>query len=446
MKQIIKNYNFNASAHKVTFSDFSSISLDRVLLVTNVSTNSIIYQFNDASLGGSVSGNELTLTKDTSAMSDSHRLQIIYDCASGDPVYDASSGSSTVQGNVAAGTVDSGNPVKIGGKYNSNQFTMSDGQRGDIQLNSHGAVKVTGDCTEITGLSAGALNADLLPSTDVSSFKSFGVQVSGTFSGTLTLQASNDNTNWVSTRYFPASTSNGTAANVIQGTDVGFGTLGFRYFRIRMTAYASGTANGVVELFTSPMTFQSTGVNGTVGSNSNVGSAVPAAAFYLGVKGASGNLVGLQDATQLTDTATAAGSLGVVNQIYNGASFDRLRTPNIFRTATATTSGNTTLWTPTAGKKFRLMRYKVIVTNDAAQSAAGNISIDLRDASTSMNQTFDVFIPATAATTMGGGWQSGWIDLGNGILSAAADNVLNINLNAALTSGKVRVLVAGTQE
>lgn len=45
-------------------------------------------------------------------------------------------------GNVASGATDSGNPVKIGGKYNSTLPTLTDGQRGDAQLDVNGRVKV----------------------------------------------------------------------------------------------------------------------------------------------------------------------------------------------------------------------------------------------------------------------------------------------------------------
>lgn len=56
-----------------------------------------------------------------------------------------SSGSSTqVQGTVAAGATDSGNPVKIGGVYNATLPTLTDGQRGDLQLNNKGGIIIGG--------------------------------------------------------------------------------------------------------------------------------------------------------------------------------------------------------------------------------------------------------------------------------------------------------------
>lgn len=45
-------------------------------------------------------------------------------------------------GNVASGASDSGNPVKVGGKYNSSAPTLTDGQRGDLQLDVNGNLKV----------------------------------------------------------------------------------------------------------------------------------------------------------------------------------------------------------------------------------------------------------------------------------------------------------------
>lgn len=87
-KQIVSNYTFNKTSKTVTFTDFGTIRLDRLLLITNVTANTIIYQFNSAALGGSVAGNILTLTYDTSAMNNADKLQIIYDTSSSDPSYD----------------------------------------------------------------------------------------------------------------------------------------------------------------------------------------------------------------------------------------------------------------------------------------------------------------------------------------------------------------------
>jgi hypothetical protein len=59
-------------------------------------------------------------------------------------IIDALASPVPILGNVASGTTDSGNPVKIGGVYSSTLPTLSAGQRGDIQLSSHGAQIVSG--------------------------------------------------------------------------------------------------------------------------------------------------------------------------------------------------------------------------------------------------------------------------------------------------------------
>lgn len=45
-------------------------------------------------------------------------------------------------GAIASGSADSGNPVKIGGRYNSTQPTFTDGQRADLQIGSRGSLRV----------------------------------------------------------------------------------------------------------------------------------------------------------------------------------------------------------------------------------------------------------------------------------------------------------------
>lgn len=67
----------------------------------------------------------------------------------------------TAAGDVASGSADSGNPVKVGGKYNSTNPSLSDGQRGDLQLGSRGSLRVElfGPSTGVA-LGAVADNAD----------------------------------------------------------------------------------------------------------------------------------------------------------------------------------------------------------------------------------------------------------------------------------------------
>ena len=79
MKVKVNNYTFDKTAKTVTFTDYVTIRLDSILLVTNVTDNIIIYNFANAALGGNVSANVLTLDYDTSAMDNSDKLQIFYE-------------------------------------------------------------------------------------------------------------------------------------------------------------------------------------------------------------------------------------------------------------------------------------------------------------------------------------------------------------------------------
>lgn len=76
---IVSNYIFNSAAKTVTLSDYASISLAGIKLITNVTTGTIIYQFNDGTKNGSVSGNTLTLDFDTTLMSNTDALMVIYE-------------------------------------------------------------------------------------------------------------------------------------------------------------------------------------------------------------------------------------------------------------------------------------------------------------------------------------------------------------------------------
>lgn len=70
-------------------------------------------------------------------------------------------------GGVASGAADSGNPVKVGGVYNTTQPTLTNGQRGDVQLDVRGN----------TNTNAGTLQAGEDQTNNV-------MRVEGQFSGT----------------------------------------------------------------------------------------------------------------------------------------------------------------------------------------------------------------------------------------------------------------------
>lgn len=184
----------------------------------------------------------------------------------------------------------------------------------------------------LTG-SAAALNGDVIASTDVSGYQTITVQLSGTWSGSVRAQFSNDNSTFTDAVYVdPTSPSTGALINMTTNGLRAFQVMG-RYFRLRATSYSSGTITGTVLCspnvtaallqttgtvsFTSAQSVRlndsaGTAVNAAYGSATNalrtaaqIGNTTGAADFNSGVIGAQTLRVGLAS-DQLNTLATAA--------------------------------------------------------------------------------------------------------------------------------------------
>ena len=79
MKRTISNYVFNATAKTVTFTDFTTIRLESILLITNTTRNTIIYQLTSTGMGGTVAATVLTLASSTTGQADADKLNIIFE-------------------------------------------------------------------------------------------------------------------------------------------------------------------------------------------------------------------------------------------------------------------------------------------------------------------------------------------------------------------------------
>lgn len=79
MKILFENYSFNAASQQITFNTTDVIGLEDLLVITNVTDNVIIYNFADPTKGGTISNNVLTLTYNTTGMSNTDNLQIFLD-------------------------------------------------------------------------------------------------------------------------------------------------------------------------------------------------------------------------------------------------------------------------------------------------------------------------------------------------------------------------------
>jgi len=82
MKILVKNYTFSPNTENlgtITFTGYTSLTLNQLLLITNTTKNTIIYNFADPTAGGRISGNVLSLSADTSTMVSGDSLQIFID-------------------------------------------------------------------------------------------------------------------------------------------------------------------------------------------------------------------------------------------------------------------------------------------------------------------------------------------------------------------------------
>jgi hypothetical protein len=114
--------------------------------------------------------------------------------------------------------------------------------------------------------------------------------------------------------------------------------------------------------------------------------------------------------------------------VFNGASWDRARGPVVFRdvAGTITAGVGSTIWTPASGKKIRLMGW-MLSLSVAGAVLFGDNSIT----------------PFLRTPDMAAGVGLAAPPLGNGLLLAAANNVLKIDVTA---TGVVRGFVFGCEE
>lgn len=287
-KKLLTSYTFTPGAANVgTVVVSGTYALEQFLLITNVTDGVTIFQFNKPSKGGAVStggGNTtLTLEADTSGMSAGDRLQVFVDdgqnpqftltnasveisndAGNAVPVSAASlplpSGAATAanQGtaNASLASIDGKAPALVSGRVPVDGSGVTQPVSGSVTVSgtvaiSNSSVEIANDAgnpiptgpaaqLNVTG-SASANNTDLI-SVACDAYRSVNFQINGTWSGTISYQVSNDNTNWGALGCFQASTNaagSSTTANLIA-----YGSLtGYQFFRIRFTSYTSGTAS-----------------------------------------------------------------------------------------------------------------------------------------------------------------------------------------------------------
>jgi hypothetical protein len=99
---------------------------------------------------------------------------------------------------------------------------------------------VASSALNVTGTGA-ALNATPIAPTDVTSFKTGYVQITGTFVATATLEGSNDASTWVTVVGQTVSSPTVAPITTINAVGIYYVPIFFKNFRLRISAYTSGT-------------------------------------------------------------------------------------------------------------------------------------------------------------------------------------------------------------
>lgn len=234
------------------------------------------------------------------------------------------------------------------------------------------------------------------------------------------------------------------------------------------------SANSATALFTD----YNYSMNATIGSSVAVAglalSFIPSVAQVSGYVGVLANRPSLGDgesnqpwmsATQGSQTsinATPVLANVAYSFLYNGSTWDRQRVPSLFGSGSITgASSPAPILKLQSTVGLRLMRYKIALTSNLAVTNAGVFPIYLvygtpASSTVAFSPQYasgqniggivsplpmhQVYIPSTAGALVGPGWDSGWIDLGNGILSnasLASTEALQVCINGPLGSTTV---------
>lgn len=137
-------------------------------------------------------------------------------------------------------------------------------------------------------------------------------------------------------------------------------------------------------------------------------------------------------------------------ELYNPATGlqEAQRTPTTFVQANAVGAGNSTVWTPAAGKRYRLLGFSIYAPSHVAAAVATLLGTNLKDSGGQVIFAGTTFVPAASVTTTPGTVLIvPPFDLpGNGFLSPAIGNALQLNLSAAINVGQIWISAWGTEE
>lgn len=204
-------------------------------------------------------------------------------------------------GTIQGGTINLGTFVANGGSVAITDNTNIVNILGNAASNGTGAQKAMlmgGAFAEFSGSSLGA-GTDIIASFDASNFRSFNLQLLNTWVGTVQIQYSNDNSNFGTGGAFAISNTATQISTNLTSNNNYIGNVMGRYMRVRVNTYTSGTVQGILEMYTYPVTYHSMGASvaqsgawnigtlgtigsGTLGTITNVGQVYNAGTLQAG--------------------------------------------------------------------------------------------------------------------------------------------------------------------
>lgn len=282
--------------------------------------------------------------------------------------------------------------------------------------------------TSITGSPTGS---GVVGSADVGA-RSLILQLTGTWVGTVTVEQSNDNTNWVSTILFDVAGSiMGGSGGVFTGITLNgmfVGNIYGRYVRVNVTSYTSGTIGVNATLWgdsVSPSTIKivphSSTTTGLIKQEDAAHGSGDVGVFMLAVR---------NDANAVRASADGDYHVFSVDKLGRQLVTSAPRGQRVKNTITLTTTTETTLLSAGGANVFNDIT-KLLIAN----TSGTDVRIDFRDA-TGGSVIFSVFAPAGQTVGVSAG--------DDPIPQTTANNNWTAQLSAAVTD--VRIFVQAIKE
>ena len=249
-------YAFDASQKTVTLAGYTSVFLAGLIFITNTVDGIVIFNCTDPLKGATAAGNVFTLDYDTSLMSDSDPLQIIYDDGLAHPLTLSELQSQTINVRLPADTTI---------------FTDFDDQsiqptviKPEIygQLPAAESIPVTLAKEQVFDLQAplavfmAPVAGIVIAIQDCLQYRSIALQLItgvGISAGVVSFEGSNDGAGWVAVTLLDQASVNsvGISTITLAASTNRFltGPLSFRWFRARISTTVAGGQVGVLPIY-----------------------------------------------------------------------------------------------------------------------------------------------------------------------------------------------------